>query len=72
VSGWAISTRASAVRARIGPKRQAKTLSCAEAARLVRGVRTVLAQAIRAGGTTLRDYLGADGAGLLPPALVCV
>ncbi len=49
-------------RARIGPKRQAKTLSRAEAARLVRGVRTVLAQAIRAGGTTLRDYLGADGA----------
>src|SRR5882724_5510705 len=30
-------------RARIGPKRQAKTLSRAEAARLVRGVRTVLA-----------------------------
>src|SRR6202035_2533969 len=48
-------------RARIRPKRQAGTLSRAEAARLVRGVRTVLAQAIRAGGTTLRDYLGADG-----------
>src|SRR6267143_184016 len=32
-------------RARIRPKRQAKTLSRAEAARLVRGVRTVLAQA---------------------------
>ena len=49
-------------RARIRPKRQARTLSRAEAARLVRAVRTVLAQAIRAGGTTLRDYLGADGA----------
>jgi len=49
-------------RARIRPQRQARTLSHADAARLVRGVRAVLAQAIRAGGTTLRDYRGADGA----------
>lgn len=49
-------------RARIRPQRQARTLSRADAARLVRGVRAVLRQAIRAGGTTLRDYLGADGA----------
>jgi formamidopyrimidine-DNA glycosylase len=49
-------------RARIRPQRRAKTLSRADAARLVRGVRAVLSQAIRAGGTTLRDYLGADGA----------
>jgi len=49
-------------RARLRPQRAARTLSRAEAARLVRGVRTVLAQAIRSGGTTLRDYLGADGA----------
>ena len=49
-------------RARIRPQRQARTLSSADAARLVRGVRAVLNQAIRAGGTTLRDYLGADGA----------
>jgi formamidopyrimidine-DNA glycosylase len=49
-------------RARIRPRRQARTLSRADAARLVRAVRAVLAQAIRAGGTTLRDYLGADGA----------
>jgi formamidopyrimidine-DNA glycosylase len=49
-------------RARIKPRRQARTLTRAEAARLVRGVRAVLAQAIRSGGTTLRDYLGADGA----------
>jgi formamidopyrimidine-DNA glycosylase len=49
-------------RARIRPQRQARTLSRAEAARLVRGVRAVLRQAIRSGGTTLRDYLGADGA----------
>ena len=49
-------------RARIRPQRQARTLTRAEAARLVRGIRAVLRQAIRAGGTTLRDYLGADGA----------
>jgi formamidopyrimidine-DNA glycosylase len=49
-------------RARLRPGRQARSLSRAEAARLVRAVRTVLRQAIRAGGTTLRDYLGADGA----------
>jgi formamidopyrimidine-DNA glycosylase len=30
--------------------------------RLVRAVRTVLRAAIRAGGTTLRDYVGVDGA----------
>ena len=49
-------------RAHIRPQRQARTLTRAECQRLVRGVRTVLRQAIRAGGTTLRDYLGADGA----------
>jgi formamidopyrimidine-DNA glycosylase len=48
-------------RARIRPGRAARRLSRAEATRLVRAVRTVLAQAIRAGGTTLRDYVGADG-----------
>ncbi len=49
-------------RARLRPGRQARSLSRPEAARLVRSVRAVLAQAIRSGGTTLRDYLGADGA----------
>jgi formamidopyrimidine-DNA glycosylase len=49
-------------RARLRPGRPARSLSRAEAARLVRGVRTVLRQAIRSGGTTLRDYLDADGA----------
>jgi len=49
-------------RARIRPTRRAGSLSRTEAARLVRSVRAVLSQAIRAGGTTLRDYLGADGA----------
>jgi formamidopyrimidine-DNA glycosylase len=49
-------------RARLKPQRRAASLTRAEAARLVRAVRTVLKLAIRAGGTTLRDYLGADGA----------
>ena len=49
-------------RARVRPGRAARTLSRAEAARLVRGVRSVLRQAISEGGTTLRDYLGTDGA----------
>jgi formamidopyrimidine-DNA glycosylase len=49
-------------RARLRPGRAARSLTRADAARLVRAVRTVLRQAIRSGGTTLRDYLGADGA----------
>ena len=49
-------------RARLRPGRAARSLSRADAARLVRAIRAVLRQAIRAGGTTLRDYLGADGA----------
>jgi formamidopyrimidine-DNA glycosylase len=49
-------------RARIRPQRKARSLSRVEAARLVRAVRTVLRAAIRLGGTTLRDYVGADGA----------
>jgi formamidopyrimidine-DNA glycosylase len=49
-------------RAGIRPKRQARGLSRIEVARLVRAVRAVLRAAIRVGGTTLRDYVGADGA----------
>jgi formamidopyrimidine-DNA glycosylase len=49
-------------RARLRPGRAARSLTRADAARLVRGVRAVLRQAIREGGTTLRDYRGADGA----------
>jgi formamidopyrimidine-DNA glycosylase len=49
-------------RARLAPRRQARSLTRAQAAQLVKAVRAVLAQAIRSGGTTLRDYLGADGA----------
>ncbi len=48
-------------RARIRPRRPARTLSRAEAGKLVRAIRTVLSLAIRTGGTTLRDYVGADG-----------
>jgi formamidopyrimidine-DNA glycosylase len=48
-------------RARIRPTRQARTIKRREAARLQRAVRSVLATAIRAGGTTLRDYVNADG-----------
>ncbi len=48
-------------RAGIRPRRQARRLRRAEVARLVEAVRTVLAMAIEVGGTTLRDYVGADG-----------
>ena len=48
-------------RARIRPRRAARSLRRPEAAQLVRAVRAVLRSAIRAGGTTLRDYLRADG-----------
>lgn len=48
-------------RAGIRPRRQARSLTRVEVARLVRAVRAVLKHAIRAGGTTLRDYLRADG-----------
>ena len=48
-------------RAQVRPRRQARSLSRLEVARLTRAVRTVLAMAIRVGGTTLRDYVGADG-----------
>ncbi|MEP7243031.1 MAG: bifunctional DNA-formamidopyrimidine glycosylase/DNA-(apurinic or apyrimidinic site) lyase [Gammaproteobacteria bacterium] len=48
-------------RARIRPKRQARSLTRSEVAKLTRAVRAVLTMAIRVGGTTLRDYVGADG-----------
>ena len=48
-------------RAKVRPRRQARSLSRVEVTRLTRAVRTVLAMAIRVGGTTLRDYVGADG-----------
>ena len=48
-------------RARLRPQRAARTLTLAQCRTLVRAIRTVLRSAIRAGGTTLRDYLSADG-----------
>jgi len=48
-------------RARIRPRRRAQSLSRREAGRLAKAVRAVLAMAIKVGGTTLRDYVGADG-----------
>ncbi len=48
-------------RAKVRPRRQARSLSREEASKLARAVRTVLTMAIRVGGTTLRDYVGADG-----------
>lgn len=48
-------------RARIHPRRRAGRLSERDCAQLLRGVRAALNAAIRAGGTTLRDYVGTDG-----------
>ncbi len=49
-------------RARISPKRIAATIPGARSERLAHAVRAVIAEAIEAGGSTLRDYAGADGA----------
>ncbi|HVN98635.1 MAG TPA: bifunctional DNA-formamidopyrimidine glycosylase/DNA-(apurinic or apyrimidinic site) lyase [Steroidobacteraceae bacterium] len=48
-------------RARIRPRRAARSLDAADCARLAAAIRRVLGAAIRVGGTTLRDYVGADG-----------
>ena len=48
-------------RARIRPTRAAQRLTRAEAAALARAIREVLAEAIATGGTTLRDYVNAEG-----------
>jgi formamidopyrimidine-DNA glycosylase len=48
-------------RARINPRRAARRLSLRQCAQLVRAVRATLSAAIRAGGTSLRDYVGTDG-----------
>ncbi|MEJ0086489.1 MAG: bifunctional DNA-formamidopyrimidine glycosylase/DNA-(apurinic or apyrimidinic site) lyase [Pseudomonadota bacterium] len=48
-------------RARIRPRRQARSLSRAECVKLARAIKTTLAMAVKVGGTTLRDYVGADG-----------
>ena len=48
-------------RAGINPKRAAGRISLLRYERLVVAIRDVLQRAIRAGGTTLRDYYGGDG-----------
>ena len=48
-------------RARISPRRAAGGLNRAQCAALVTAVRAVLTEAIEVGGTTLRDYVDADG-----------
>ena len=48
-------------RARIRPRRQARSLTRQECARLVRAIKATLTMALKVGGTTLRDYVGADG-----------
>jgi len=48
-------------RARVHPLTSASTLSDVVVARLLRSIRAVLRAAIRAGGSSLRDYRDADG-----------
>ena len=45
----------------IRPQRKCSRLTRADCARLVEAIKQVLEAAIRAGGTTLRDYFGIDG-----------
>jgi formamidopyrimidine-DNA glycosylase len=49
-------------RARLSPRRAAGRITRAQAAALVEAIREVLTDAIQIGGTTLRDYVNADGA----------
>jgi formamidopyrimidine-DNA glycosylase len=49
-------------RAGIKPQRAAGRVRDDELVKLVKAIKTVLGNAIRAGGTTLRDYVNADGA----------
>ncbi|MEM9840123.1 MAG: bifunctional DNA-formamidopyrimidine glycosylase/DNA-(apurinic or apyrimidinic site) lyase, partial [Pseudomonadota bacterium] len=46
---------------KLSPKRLARTLGPVRAERLAAAIKLVLNDAIRAGGSTLRDYAGADG-----------
>jgi len=48
-------------RAKVRPRRQARSLTRSELVKLTRAIRSILAMAIKVGGTTLRDYVGADG-----------
>jgi formamidopyrimidine-DNA glycosylase len=48
-------------RARVAPRRAARRLSRKEANALAQAIKDVLAEAIKIGGTTLRDYVNAEG-----------
>lgn len=48
-------------RAGVRPGRQARRLTREEVDKIVEAIKTVLAMAVKVGGTTLRDYVGADG-----------
>jgi formamidopyrimidine-DNA glycosylase len=48
-------------RARISPRRAARRITRTEAAALTQAIKEVLAEAIEIGGTTLRDYVNAEG-----------
>ncbi len=48
-------------RARISPRRAARRLTRAQAAALTQAIKEVLKEAIDIGGTTLRDYVNAEG-----------
>jgi len=48
-------------RARVRPRRAARKLSRVECQKLARAIKATLAMAVKVGGTTLRDYVGADG-----------
>lgn len=49
-------------RAKISPRRAAQNITAAKAASLHATIREVLAEAIEAGGSTLRDFAASDGA----------
>jgi formamidopyrimidine-DNA glycosylase len=49
-------------RAKVAPRRLSRRLTRAEAARLAEAIKAVLSAAIKIGGTTLRDYVNAEGA----------
>jgi formamidopyrimidine-DNA glycosylase len=48
-------------RARLSPRRAARRLTRAQAGALVQAIKSVLREAIEIGGTTLRDYVNAEG-----------
>jgi formamidopyrimidine-DNA glycosylase len=49
-------------RARVSPRRTARRLTRQEATKLAQAIKDVLGEAIKIGGTSLRDYVNADGA----------